>query len=139
MSRVMWFRSLYLRIAFGFVALLAVLLLAQTLLFLWLTGRIDDTPQGRTPQQLADFVARELSDALSANPEIDIESHVRTHFAEIKRPFAVMMRDGRRASNRAEALPRGFPPPGPRGQRPPGRSGGRGGPGASWALSLIHI
>jgi signal transduction histidine kinase len=133
MSRVMWFRSLYLRIAFGFVALLAVLLLAQTLLFLWLTGRIDDTPQGRTPQQLADFVARELSDALSANPEIDIESHVRTHFAEIKRPFAVMMRDGRRASNRAEALPRGFPPPGPRGQRPPGRSGGRGGPGASWA------
>ena len=137
MSKAIWFRSLYLRIAVGFVALLAVLLLAQTLLFLWLTGRIDDTPQGRTPQQLADFVARELSDALSVNPEIDLESHVRTHFAHIKRPFSVTLRDGRRATNRPEALPRGFPPPpsglGPRPPRGGGRGGGRGGPGSSWA------
>jgi signal transduction histidine kinase len=132
MSKVIWFRSLYLRIAFGFVALLGALLLAQTLLFLWLTGRIDDTPQGRTPQQLADFVAREMSDALTADQQIDIDSHVRTHFAQIKRPFVIVMRDGRRASNRPDALPRGFPPPGPRGQRQSGR-GGRGGPGASWA------
>jgi signal transduction histidine kinase len=132
MSRAIWFRSLYLRIAFGFVALLAVLLLAQALLFLWLTGRIDDTPQGRTPQQLADFVARELSDALAIDPQIDLESHVKAQFSPIKRPFVVIMRDGRRASNRAEALPRGFPPPGSRGPRSGGRSG-RGGPGASWA------
>jgi two-component system OmpR family sensor kinase len=132
-TRAIWFRSLYLRIAFGFVALLAVLLLAQALLFLWLTGRIDDVPQGRTPQQLADFVARELSDTLTANQQIDLESHVRTQFAAINRPFAVIMRDGRRASNRPEALPRGFPPPGQRGPRASGRPGGRGGPGASWA------
>jgi signal transduction histidine kinase len=132
MAKVIWFRSLYLRIAFGFVALLGALLLAQTLLFLWLTGRIDDTPQGRTPQQLADFVAREMSDALSADQQVDIDAHVKTHFAQIKRPFVIVMRDGRRASNRPDALPRGFPPPGPRGQRQSGR-GGRGGPGASWA------
>ena len=77
MSRVIWFRSLYWRIAFGFVALLAALLLAQALLFIWLTGTIDDVPQGRTPQQLADFIARELSDTLTVDPQIDLEPHVR--------------------------------------------------------------
>ena len=146
MSEATWFRSLYGRIAIGFVALLAGLLLAQSLLFLWLTGRIDASPQGRTPQQLADFVARELSDALTLTPELDLDAHVREAFADIKRPFAVVMRDGRRASNRPEALPSGFPAPGPRGLRPggpgrpvpggQGRSGGsaRGGrSGATWA------
>lgn len=146
MSKPTWFRSLYSRIAVGFVALLAGLLLGQSLLFLWLTGRIDASPQGRTPQQLADFVARELSDALTLTTELDLEAHMRREFADIKRPFVVVMRDGRRASNRPEAVPSGFPAPGTRGLRPggqgrpgpagqgrgggPGR-GGRGGP--TWA------
>ena len=144
MSKPTWFRSLYGRIAIGFVALLAGLLLAQSLLFLWLTGRIDASPQGRTPQQLADFVARELSDALTVNPGVDLNAHVGQAFADIKRPFAVVMRDGRRASNRPEALPSGFPAPGTRGLRPGGqrrpppggqsRGPGRGGRGGvPWA------
>lgn len=146
MSKPTWFRSLYGRIAIGFVALLAGLLLAQSLLFLWLTGRIDASPQGRTPQQLADFVARELSDALTLDPELDLDAHVRRAFADIERPFAVVMRDGRRASNRPAALPSGFPGSGSRGLRPggpprpaPGGQGrggrpGRGGRGgATWA------
>ena len=44
MSDPVWYRSLYWRIAFGFVAMLAILLLAQGLLFLWLTDRIFGTP-----------------------------------------------------------------------------------------------
>src|ERR687895_774328 len=132
MSDATWFRSLYSRIAFGFVALLAALLLAQALLFLWLTRRFDDLPQGRTPQQLADFIARELSDALTLDPTLDLRTHVREQFDDINRPFAVIMRDGRRISNRLDALPRiGTPAPGPRPRG--GRGGGRGGPGASWA------
>ena len=133
MSRPNWFRSLYGRIALGFVALLAGLLLAQALLFLWLTGQINASPQGRTPQQLADFVARELSDTLSINPDVDLPAHVRERFADIERPFAVVMRDGRRASNRPDALPRGFPGTGPRGPRSGQGRPGRGGPGGSWA------
>ena len=39
MSDPVWYRSLYWRIAFGFIALLAILLLAQGLLYLWLTDR----------------------------------------------------------------------------------------------------
>ncbi|MBA2302813.1 MAG: HAMP domain-containing histidine kinase [Acidobacteria bacterium] len=124
MSERRWFRSLYFRIAIGFVALLAALLLAQALLFLWLSGRLDDSPQGRTGQQLADFVARELSDTLTLRPDADLEAHVRAEFSAIKRPFAVLMHDGRRGTNRPDALPRSFPGP-PRGPR-----GRRGGPGS---------
>src|SRR5215203_2167063 len=100
MSERSWFRSLYSRIAVGFVVLLAVLLLAQGLLFFWLTGRFDESPQGRTSQQTADFVARELSDALSVNPALDLEAYVRSQFEDIHRGFAVIMRDGRRVANR---------------------------------------
>jgi signal transduction histidine kinase len=118
-----WFRSLYSRIAFGFIALLAVLLLAQGLLFFWLTGRFDEaSPQGRTGQQTADFIARELSDALSVNPAIELEPYVRGQFDDIRRAFVVIMRDGRRVANRPNALPPGFM------ERGGGRGGGPGAP-----------
>ena len=101
-----WFSSLYSRIVFGFIALLAVLLLAQGVLFLWLTGRFESRPQGQTAQQLADFVARELSDALTAEPALDLDEFIRDELANIRRPFLIVMRDGRRASNRPHQLPR---------------------------------
>ena len=125
MSKPRWFRSLYVRIAVGFVVLLAALLLAQGALFLYLSGRLDDSPQGRTPQQLADFVARELSDAIALDPALDLPAHVRTEFSAIRRPFAVILHDGRRASNQPDALPRGFPGP-PRGPGGPGSGPGPG-------------
>ena len=119
------FRSLYWRIAIGFVALLAAVLVAQGLLFVWLTYRIDESPAGRTPQQLADYVARQLSIAISDTPALDLGGYVQQEFSGISRPFVVMMLDGRRISNRPEALPEGFPGPPPRGMR----SGRGGGPG----------
>ena len=118
MSERVWYRSLYWRIAFGFIALLAVLLLAQGILFLWLTGRLDESPQGRTAQQTADFVARELSEALTTDPAIDLDRFIRERVGNVHRPFVIQLRDGRRASNRPSALPPGFME---------GR--GRGGPG----------
>ena len=123
MSERVWYRSLYWRIAFGFIALLAGLLLAQGVLFLWLTGRLDESPQGRTAQQTADFVARELSDSLTADPSLDLERFIREEVSDVHRPFVIMMRDGRRASNRPAALPPGFMEArgrgGPGGRRPP--------------------
>ena len=124
MSRI-WFRSLYWRIAIGFVALLAAVLVAQGLLFLWLTYRIDQSPAGRTPQQLADYVARQVSTAMSETPALDLAQYVRQEFSGISRPFVIMMMDGRRISNRPEALPEGFPGPPPRGPRG-GRGAGQG-------------
>jgi len=103
-----WFRSLYWRIAFGFVAMLAVLLLVQAALFLWLTGQFTASPTSNTPQQVADLVAREVSDALAENPNVDLERYARERFEDVRQPFVIVMRDGRRASNRPGALPTGF-------------------------------
>jgi signal transduction histidine kinase len=132
---MLFFRSLYWRIAVGFVALLAALLVVQALLFLWLTGRFVSSASSRTPQEVADQVARELSEALTENPALDLQAHVRTEFADIPHPFAVVMRDGRRAFNRPGVLPRGYPDgpgsgfgsrgPGPRWDRGPRRDGER--------------
>lgn len=146
-----WFRSLYWRIAFGFIAMLAILLLVQAALFLWLTGRFTESLTSSTPQQVADLVARELSDALTDNPSLDLQAYVRTELDDVPQAFVVIMRDGRRASNRPGVLPpnfgerfgrRGGPPGTPFGGRgaPPApddaapqpegfRRGGRGGPG----------
>ena len=55
-TRPVWYRSLYWRIAFGFVALLAVVLVLQVILFLWLTDRIVG-PSSKSPQQLATNLA----------------------------------------------------------------------------------
>jgi signal transduction histidine kinase len=151
MSDPVWYRSLYWRIAFGFIALLAILLLVQGLLFLWLTDRF--VGPVRTPAQLAALVASEVAAEVEQHPTVALEEYVRTHFSHIYQPFLVVFADGQRASNRPEALPpdmgrmiyprmrpgpgagRGFPggwPPGsgppPEGKSAGGQaSGGRGG------------
>jgi signal transduction histidine kinase len=108
MPRPIWFRSLYWRIALGFVAMLAALLLVQGMLFLWLTGRFALSAASRTPQQLADQVARELSEALAENPSLDLQAFVTGKYGDVTQGFAVLMRDGRRAINRPGVLPPGF-------------------------------
>jgi signal transduction histidine kinase len=114
-----WYKSLYWRIAVGFVALLAALLVAQAMIFLWLTDRFVASPSSRTPQQLADAVARELSGALTDDASLELEAYVRERFGDLRQPFVVMMRDGRRASNRPGVLPRGFPAASGRGRAAP--------------------
>ena len=137
-TRTAWFRSLYWRIALGFVAMLAILLLVQGALFLWLTARYRESVSSRSPQELADLVARDLSDALADDPALDLQQFVHERFDDVGVPFAVVLRDGRRAFNRPAALPPQFaervrarliaprgafgPPPGGRGRNaaPPG-------------------
>jgi len=152
MSEPIWYRSLYWRIAFGFVAMLAALLLAQGFVLLWLTDRIVG-PSSRTPQQLVGLVAGDLSTAFAENPNLALEEHVREKFGSIYQPVLVVMRDGRVASNRMSALspdfiramrgrrrlgnprdgerPFGDRPPGPPPPEghPPPDGGGPGGPG----------
>jgi signal transduction histidine kinase len=104
MSDPVWYRSLYWRIAFGFIALLAILLLAQGLLFLWLTDRFVGS-SARTPAQLANLVAAEVANGLEQHSDLDVEEFVRSRFSHIYQPFLVVLRDGRRGSNRPTALP----------------------------------
>jgi signal transduction histidine kinase len=107
MSERILFRSLYSRIAFGFIALLAALLLAQTLLFLWLTNSFSRTSVNRSPSQLASTAATDLASQLTRDPNLDVERYLKVKYGRAYQPFAVVLRSGRAGSNRPSALPGG--------------------------------
>jgi signal transduction histidine kinase len=102
-----WYRSLYWRIALGYVGLLAVLLVVQMLLVLQLSNRMWGRAV-RTPAQLADLVAQDLSNQLRDQPEFDVETYLHQHYSTGYQPFAVTMagdrRIGRTFTNRTLAL-----------------------------------
>ena len=102
-----WYKSLYWRIAFGFVAMLAVVLLAQGLVLLWLTDRVVGW-SAQSPAQLVTSVATDLSAAIEREPSLPLDAYVRNQFSHIYRPFVVVMLDGRLTSNRPNGLPPGY-------------------------------
>jgi signal transduction histidine kinase len=102
-----WYKSLYWRIAFGFVAMLAALLLAQGLVVVWLTDRVVGW-SSQSPNELVSSVASDLSTALTRNPDLTLDAYVRDEFSSIYRPFVVAMLDGRVTSNRPSGLPPGY-------------------------------
>jgi len=115
--RPAWFRSLYWRIALGSMAVLAVLLLAQALVFLWMSGTIATTLLGQSPDRIAAEAAREVADALKKDPSLDLEKFVRDRYGSLTQPLMVVLEDGRAVRN--HELP---PPDGMR--RWPGRPPG---------------
>ena len=108
MSDRNWYSSLYWRIGVGFVALLAVLLVAQGALFLWLTSGIWGSAY-RTPSQLAAAAAQDVQTELAQDPEVSLDGYLARRYRRPVQPFAVVLRDGRVGSNRgANMLPREF-------------------------------
>jgi signal transduction histidine kinase len=106
MTELVWYRSLYWRIALGFVALLALLLTVQGLVFLWLTGRVASAWPGRSASELATAIAEDVSRELATHPQINIDDYVNQRYQSSFRAFAIMMADGRMARSR-----RVLPPP----------------------------
>src|SRR4029078_7861145 len=104
MSDPVWYRSIYWRIAFGFIAMLAVLLLTQGLLFLWLTDRIFGTAP-RTPDQLARNVAEEVGTEFQQRPDGDLGAFVRDRFLHVYQPFLVVLNNGQQGSKRPHSVP----------------------------------
>jgi signal transduction histidine kinase len=104
--RPKWYRSLYWRIALGFVALLAVVLAVQGLVFLWLTGRVAAAWPGRSASELAAAIAADVAQELTARPDSDLDAFVNKRYSGTFRSFAVVMRDGRTAYSH-----RVLPPP----------------------------
>ena len=128
MPERVWYKSLYWRIALGYIALLAVLMLVQTGLSVWVMDRMWGG-SSRTAEQLADLVAQDLSAQLAASPEFNVEQHLRAQYGSGYQPFVVLMRgDARTLTNRPNATPPNLPKEA-RG-RLLGRGGewGRGGP-----------
>jgi signal transduction histidine kinase len=120
-ARPVWYRSLYWRIAIGFVALLAGLLLMQAMVFLWLSGTIATNIMGQSPEALAKQVATEVATALQQDPTLNIDTYVREHYSRYYQPLLVVMDDGRVARNHEPPRIAGVDqaPRGPRPGEPP--------------------
>jgi signal transduction histidine kinase len=130
-------RSLYWRIALGFVGLLAVLLVLQGLVFLWVSGRAAER-FGESPEAFVQTIASDLAAALSADPALDADAYLNEQYRAATRSFAVAFVDGPVVVSRrvpppptmaraAQARLRGASRPAPRsGFGPGGRGGGSG-------------
>src|SRR3954471_20064385 len=90
-----WYRSLYARIALGVVAFLAVMLVVQAVLFVWVMAQSGNDAQGQSPQRLAQSLAMDLSTTLERDPQIDLPRYVDEQYSRATHPFFVMLRDGR--------------------------------------------
>jgi signal transduction histidine kinase len=88
-----WYQSLYWRIAIGFVLFLAAMLALQGAALVYLIAGMEVAP-GPPPPELTRLVARDLSDALSANPKLDIPQFFRQEY-EGRVPLVAIMKDGR--------------------------------------------
>ena len=93
MAKPAWYRSLYWRIAIGFVLFLAVVLAVQAGALVYLISRMEVAP-GPPPPEVTRFVARDLSEALTANPTLDIQQFFRQQY-EGRVPLVAIMKDGR--------------------------------------------
>lgn len=90
-----WYRSLYWRIAVGFIACLAVLLLVQGILFVWVMSAAGSTVPNQPPERLAQIVALDITSALEREPSLDVEQYVRQEYAKDTQPFMVLLVGGR--------------------------------------------
>ena len=138
-------RSLYWRIALGFVGLLAVLLALQGAVFLWISGRAAQF-FGESPAAFVQTVATDLAAALSADPALDADAYLNEHYSGSPRAFAVAFVDGDVVVSRrvpppptmaraAQARLRGASRPMPRPS--PGQGGRGGGSGFEFAAVLL--
>src|SRR5439155_26546874 len=89
-----WYRSLYWRIAFGVVGLIAAMLIVQAMLFVWAGSKAGRTLPGQSPGRLAATVALDLANELTRDPKVDLAKYVHDQYASYTHPFFVMLGDG---------------------------------------------
>ncbi len=89
-----WYRSLYWRIALGFIGCLALLLVVQGMLFVWMMSQAGSAVPNQPPERLAQTVASDVSQALERDPTLNVEQYVRDEFARDAQPFMVLLSSG---------------------------------------------
>jgi signal transduction histidine kinase len=92
---VLWHRSLYWRIAVGFIAGLALMLVVQGILFVWMMTQAGSSVPNQPPERLAQTVAIDVAQALDRNPSLDVAQYLRQEYAQDAQPFFVVLADNR--------------------------------------------
>jgi two-component system sensor histidine kinase BaeS len=94
-----WYRSLYWRIAVGFVLCLAAVLVVQALLLILVASRSGPTLPGVPPDRFARAVAQDLSAALELDANVNIQDFLRDQYGREAHPLFVLLADGREFNN----------------------------------------
>lgn len=84
-----WHHSLYWRIGAGFVACLALLLVVQGMLFVWVVARGGNRVPSQPPERLSQSIAADVTQALQQNPGLDVDGYIRQDYAN-EAPFFVV-------------------------------------------------
>jgi signal transduction histidine kinase len=128
-----WYRSLYWRATIALIALVALMLVAEGSLFLWLSVRTAGAMPARDPRQMARLVASDLGTALEANPKLDVQQYLRDQYGHIFQSLLVLGRDGTVVANHDDVRPSVMEAARFAAMRPirrfDGRGGGPGSPG----------
>ncbi len=129
-------RSLYWRIGFGFAFFLAITLVLQVALFIWVAGETEGGMPERMGRDFAELIASEFEAALARDPQLDLRAYAERRVRELHRPAAIIFPDGSAVAPAGTEVPRGMRMPGPFRRRGPGGGDrlerrpfeGRGGP-----------
>ena len=116
-----WYRSLYWRIALGFVCFLGLTLVIQASLFVVVVVRAERDVSVPALDAFASTVAAGVAAEIEAHGLADVEHHLGDRYGSLPRPIWLVMEDGTVFSGRW-----GPPPPGlvrRLRQRPPGMGG----------------
>jgi len=125
-------RSLYWRIGLGFILFLAITLVLQGLLFVWVASESEGGMPERMGRDFAELVASEFEAALTRDPQLDLRGYAQQRVSELHRPAVIIFPDGGAVAPPGTPIPRGIRFPGPMRRRGPG-PGDRRGPPPSWA------
>ena len=87
-------RSLYWRIGFGFILFLAITLILQVGLFIWVAGETEGGMPERMGRDFAELVASEFESALARDPQLDLRAYAERRVKELHRPAAIIFPDG---------------------------------------------
>jgi two-component system OmpR family sensor kinase len=90
-----WHHSLYWRIAAGFLGCLALLLLVQSMLFVWVVSQAGPTIPNQPPDRFAQTVALDVSRAFERDAALDLDAYIREEYARDAQPFFVVSIDNR--------------------------------------------
>jgi signal transduction histidine kinase len=111
--------SLYWRIGLGFIFFLALTLVLQVGLFIWVAGETEGGMPERMGRDFAELVASEFEAALARDPALDVRAYAQARVNQLHRPAVILFADGSAVAPPGTPVPRGMRMPGPFKRRSP--------------------
>jgi signal transduction histidine kinase len=108
MAERAWHRSLYWRIAIGFMCFLAVTLVIQAVFFLWIIVQAERDVSDQALTVFASMVATGTASEIEARGLSGVERYLTEHYGNLPRPIWVVIDDGTVISGRWGPPPSGL-------------------------------